>query len=351
MTKLLIKVATEFNMGLTAIVEYLISKGFEVDNRPTSKITDEMYVELLKEFISSSRPNNHLIQTISIPLKNTIIEDKTIIEKINIPKFEKIKSSEIEKIKPTEIEEIIPMEIEDRFDLENPYEAFIIDFIRNGIDFENRIPENRLIGGEFIETQFTDYEAFSICFGTENAILRKIGRDFFKGIISDKSLVLAHNSSMSALQKYGEQYISLIFSLPPLPFHAFDPKQLFSEMDRRKEVTERPIFRILIDEKKYILKFHEDYSKDVISNEIITVKDKISKQTVFYISRNGSILPMDNIKNIIPIISIFMRNVVDFKTYILNYGLESGECSVCGRTLTDPFYIKMGIGPVCGGYR
>lgn len=351
MTKLLIKVATEFNMGLTAIVEYLISKGFEVDNRPTSKITDEMYGELLKEFISSSRPNNHLIQTTSIPLNNTIIEDKTIVEKINMPKFEKINSSEVEKIESTEIEEIIPIEIEDRFDLENPYETFIIDFIRNGIDFENRISEYRLIGGKFIETKFTDFEAFSICLGTENSSLRKIAREFFKGIISDKSLVDAHNSSMSALQKYGEEYISLIFSLPPLPFRAFDAKQLFSEMDRRKEVTERPIFRILIDEKKYILKFHEDYSKDFISNEIITVKDKITKQTVFYISRTGSIFPMQDIKKIIPIISIFVRNVADFKTYVLNYGLESGECSVCGRTLTDPFSIRMGIGPICGGYR
>ncbi len=348
---MLIKVATEFNVGLTSIVEHLKIMGFEVDNRPTSKITDEMYFELLKEFNSSSKPKNQLIQTTSIPPKNTLIEDKTIIEKISTPKFEKINSSEVEKIESTEIEEIIPIEIEDRFDLENPYETFIIDFIRNGIDFENRIPENRLIGGEFIETQFTDYEAFSICLGTENAILRKIGRDFFKGIISDKSLILAHNSSMSALQKYGEVYISLIFSLPPLPFHAFNPRQLFSEMDRRKEVTERPIFRILIGEKKYILKFHEDYSKDFISNEIVTVNDKKTKHTVFYISRTGSIFPMENIKNIIPIISIFMRNVADFKSYILNYGLESGECSVCGRTLTDRFSIRMGIGPVCGGYR
>lgn len=348
---MLIKVATEFNVGLTSIVEHLKIMGFEVDNRPTTKITDEMYVELLKEFNSSSRPKNQLIQTTSIPLKNTIIEDKTIIEKINSIKFEKINSSEVEEIKPTEIEEIIPIEIEDKYDLENPYEAFVIDIIHNGIDFDNRIPENRLIGGEFIETKFTDFEAFSICLGTEDASLRKIAREFFKGIISDKSLVEAHNSSMRALQKYGEVYISLIFSLPPLPFRAFDAKQLFSEMDRRKEVTNRPVFRILISEKKYILKFHEDYSKNFISNEIITVLDKNTKQAVFNISRTGHVFPMENVKNIIPILSIFIRYVVDFKTYVLNYGLESGECSVCGRPLTDPFSIRMGIGPVCGGYR
>ncbi|MBK8242604.1 MAG: hypothetical protein IPK88_04195 [Saprospiraceae bacterium] len=351
MDKMLIKVATEFNIGLTAIVEYLISKGFEIENRPTSKITDEMYFELLREFNSSSRPKNQSIQTTLIPLKNTIIEDKTIIEKNNSIKFEKINSSEVEEIEPTEIEEIIPIEIEDKFDLENPYEAFVIDIIHNGIDFENRIPENRLIGGEFIETKFTDFEAFSICLGTEEAILRKISREYFKGIISDKNLILAHNSSMRALQKYKEEYISLIFSLPPLPFRAFDAKQLFSEMDRRNEVTKRPVFRILIRGKKYILKFHEDYSKNFISNEIITVLDKKTKQAVFNISRTGHIIPKENINEIIPTLSFFIRNVADFKSYILNYGLESGECSVCGRTLTDPFSIRKGIGPVCGGYR
>lgn len=351
MDKMLIKVATEFNVGLTTIVEHLRIMGFEVDNRPTSKITDEMYVELLKEFYSSSRPNNQLIQTRSIPLKNTIIEDKTIIEKINTPKFEEIKLPEFEEIKSAEFEEVNSLEIEEGFNIKNPYEEYILYTINKGIDFENRIPERRLFNNEFIETKFTDFEAFSICLGTEDASLRKIAREFFKGIISDKSLVDAHNSSMRALQKYGEVYISLIFSLPPLPFRAFDAKQLFSEMDRRKEVTNRPVFRILISEKKYILKFHEDYSKNFISNEIITVLDKNTKQAVFNISRTGHVFPMENVKNIIPILSIFIRYVVDFKTYVLNYGLESGECSVCGRPLTDPFSIRMGIGPVCGGYR
>jgi translation initiation factor IF-2 len=53
MTKLLIKVATEFNVGLTSIVEHLIAKGFEIDNKPTAKVTDEMYNALLKEFQGS----------------------------------------------------------------------------------------------------------------------------------------------------------------------------------------------------------------------------------------------------------------------------------------------------------
>ncbi len=29
------------------------------------------------------------------------------------------------------------------------------------------------------------------------------------------------------------------------------------------------------------------------------------------------------------------------------YGHESGNCSVCGRTLNDPLSVQMGIGPIC----
>lgn len=53
MTKRLIKIAKELNVGTSTIVEFLNGKGFEIDNKPTSKVSDEMYSELLKEFQGS----------------------------------------------------------------------------------------------------------------------------------------------------------------------------------------------------------------------------------------------------------------------------------------------------------
>ena len=40
-------------MGTTTIVEHLTNSGFEIENKPTANITDEMYAELLKEFQKS----------------------------------------------------------------------------------------------------------------------------------------------------------------------------------------------------------------------------------------------------------------------------------------------------------
>ena len=53
MAKRLVKIAKELNVGTTTIVEHLVDNGFEIDNKPTAKVTDEMYDVLLKEFSNS----------------------------------------------------------------------------------------------------------------------------------------------------------------------------------------------------------------------------------------------------------------------------------------------------------
>jgi len=53
MDKRLVKVAKELNVGTATIVDHLTKKGFEVENKPTAKISEEMYNDLLKEFQGS----------------------------------------------------------------------------------------------------------------------------------------------------------------------------------------------------------------------------------------------------------------------------------------------------------
>lgn len=53
MSRRLVKIAKELNVGTSTIVDHLKKSGFEIDNKPTSKITDEMYDVLLKEFSNS----------------------------------------------------------------------------------------------------------------------------------------------------------------------------------------------------------------------------------------------------------------------------------------------------------
>ena len=46
---------------------------------------------------------------------------------------------------------------------------------------------------------------------------------------------------------------------------------------------------------------------------------------------------------------IFKAIAHDPRAASTRYGIELGHCGVCGRTLTDPNSIALGIGPVCAG--
>ncbi|NBB88609.1 MAG: translation initiation factor IF-2 [Bacteroidetes bacterium] len=53
MAKRLVKIAKELNVGVATIVDHLNENGFEIDNKPTAKVSDEMHAELLRAFESS----------------------------------------------------------------------------------------------------------------------------------------------------------------------------------------------------------------------------------------------------------------------------------------------------------
>lgn len=54
MAKRLVKVAKELNVGISTIVDHLTEKGYEIESKPTAKVTDEMYDECLREFSASA---------------------------------------------------------------------------------------------------------------------------------------------------------------------------------------------------------------------------------------------------------------------------------------------------------
>ncbi len=53
MSQRLVKIAKELNVGTSTIVEFLRENGFEIENKPTSKVSDDMYEALIKEFSNS----------------------------------------------------------------------------------------------------------------------------------------------------------------------------------------------------------------------------------------------------------------------------------------------------------
>ena len=82
-TKRLSKVAREFNLGITTIVEFLANKGFDVDAKPNTKISDEIYGILLNEFQSdkSVKEESKRVTLPNVEDKETITIDENARQK------------------------------------------------------------------------------------------------------------------------------------------------------------------------------------------------------------------------------------------------------------------------------
>lgn len=101
MEKRLVKVAKEFNVGVSTVVEHLHKAGFDVDNKPTAKITDEMYLELMREFKKSmdiKEQADLLVLGTRTPVKEAPVEKpvEKPIEKVEL-KSEELPIREVEE--------------------------------------------------------------------------------------------------------------------------------------------------------------------------------------------------------------------------------------------------------------
>ena len=126
------KVAREFNVGINTIVDFLHKKGFEIDTNPNSKISEDAYHMLEKEYKSdislkkeSEKINlmSHRHKHESISLDNTDasaedsdtedFEEEEEVEEVrikdmNVPKKEAPKTKPEPKPQPTEEKEELP---------------------------------------------------------------------------------------------------------------------------------------------------------------------------------------------------------------------------------------------------
>jgi translation initiation factor IF-2 len=77
----LVKVASELNVGAHTVVEHLRAKGFEVDDKPTTKLTEEMYNTLLKDFEKDINIKGKADQIIIGRGKQEVAEAAPVVEK------------------------------------------------------------------------------------------------------------------------------------------------------------------------------------------------------------------------------------------------------------------------------
>jgi hypothetical protein len=246
---------------------------------------------------------------------------------------------------------------------------------------------------------------------TNSSRPRAVSNRYFKGQNTEEDLLLAHRIALKLRDRYGNEFLQHCLTLPPLPFKYGNVDNLFSEMDKARKKLEHPIIRFISseEEKFYKLKISpENKAFDVTAIEETTIKEislwDINKYPKYYeqikdqeggtltmfqfvekrhkfsltfftekkdakithidperlvlrdttkgrdiaiVQRNGNVIPVTDSSLTKPILGLFQQFMNDPKGMAINFGFETGQCSYCGRDLTDPISLKYGYGKVC----
>jgi hypothetical protein len=253
------------------------------------------------------------------------------------------------------------MEAEDYNPLELPeeflqgygiYEKQIKQLILGKSNFHKREPKiyNLPETGDFYSV-LDEVESAYICGGLEEADCRKLHEKYFSGKATPNDILKLRFYASVAYDKYGSEVMSFCLSLPKLPFRAVNAKKLFHQLDARDD--DKPFVRLVYKDKDGRLqRVNMSYAKDVngkINKQALDVVLRSSGEKLMSISRAGYVVPKSDLSSFIPTLQLFVTFNADLKEMMLNYGLETGECSHCGRLLRDPKSIARGIGARCAG--
>ena len=97
------KVLRELNISLDRVVEFLNQKGFEVEPRPTAKITEEVYQVLLSEF-ATDKSKKDASQEVSEEKRKEKESLRIIQEKKELERIEKAAQAEVIKTATVSLE-------------------------------------------------------------------------------------------------------------------------------------------------------------------------------------------------------------------------------------------------------
>lgn len=242
--------------------------------------------------------------------------------------------------------------------------------------------------GESINTCLLDIEAASLCGGISNSPkARQIWKNYFNGNITKQELFFAHKIGMKLVDKYGVAFVQYCLTLPPLPFKYGDVSQIYSVMDQAKKKLENPVLRYVSSENdrfvrleisqsnglmdlyvykelgkpdfftgkreekhRFSLTFFTvktDHNRSHVDTNILTLKNLTTGSRIAKIHRSGIIESYNDKMLKSSAISLFLKFNENTKTMSINYGFTTGECSYCGRELSDKSSLKYGYGKIC----
>lgn len=317
------KIFTELNVGFSTLQDYAHKIGEEISH-PNEKVSSEVEEKLRQVHFGEIPLSN------SLSLQNENVEGE-----------------------PNDGDLVIST-LPEFFHSVNPFEELTKDIVLREDVFVDKIPELQVFGSQRVNSIFSNTQAFQLCSGSKDRHLTFIARKFFADPKNLTNAYEAHVYAMRLFDKYGGKALSYLLGLPQLPIKVFRANKIFEVLDQKKKTQKNPMIRLLHhnidgDKEKLQITFYREraYPNSHLYKNVLVVRNKSTKKPIMKISRDGKVVPEPNSQEIIPILRLFVSVADDPRSKIEYYGIETGECSICGRPLTDPKSLESGIGPIC----
>jgi hypothetical protein len=200
-----------------------------------------------------------------------------------------------------------------------------------------------LKGYQTIASSFHDNEAINICSKMSSSFTRHLCKQLHNPK-SNRQLILykIHHIANKALGIFGGKILTFIHELRNLDFK----NQTASEIQTYKKVI--PDFPILSFETSNtafkISFFVKQTNKDGKLKSDIRLFAPKTYEEIGAIDEEGYV--MARLERFKPQLTLFYQATKDNKFKIYS-GVETGNCDICGRELSHPISLRIGIGPIC----
>lgn len=298
---------------ITSSINVAIKENFNITDKST--ITPELAKEITKFRLSKPVNNHPLVKKIQLS-ENQILSHKTVDE----------------VFQQQQISELISR---DEYSTWNKFEKNTHRILFNDTHFDSYFTKNQII-----------HLANGVGESQLNKLVLKLQRT--KHLSNEEWLYLIR-SIENLLPRYGPEKISDILETSPLPHSIGKVENIFNVIDNLSQNIQNPVIRLRNEGAVFIIE------PLVIENEryhqIITIsqRDQNGKSNVVgHLGSNGHFYKNIHFKApIVPTIQLILKWNNNIHGAIAYFGLKTGECSICGRQLTDKTSIKIGIGPIC----
>lgn len=301
-----------YNIADNTLLNFLKSKGYGHLN-PNSLLDTQALKLIDQEFQSDKAAKDK-------------VRGKTTIEFINLKTTPSIKSQTNTQIKEAELKAYREPVLHLTYDIFNQP--------KQKISFK---------GYQTFTSNFNDNDAINVCSKMSSSFTRKLCKQLYNPKANQQLILYQiHHIANNALTIFGSKILTFIHGLRNLNFK----NQTASEIQTYKKVIpDFPIISFDTANTSFKISFFvKQNKKDNKLKADVRLFAPKTYEEIGAIDEEGYV--MSKLEKFKPQLTLFYQATKDSNFKIFS-GVETGNCEICGRELSHPISLRIGIGPIC----